>query len=159
MRELERERIENEQDNINIYNNIKNNLPKSTKVDELKLNKIIESGHDNCIICIDKFEINNEIITLDCSHFYHENCIITWFKQKNVCPLCKRPYNVGNNIINNGYHQFENFIYYNENEGIFDNNQNNDTMSDINFYNDNNLNESMRRGDINSILNSEFDII
>jgi len=142
-----------------IYNNIKNYLPKSIKVDELELNKISESGHDNCIICLDKFEINNEIIYLDCSHFYHGNCIIKWFAHNNVCPLCKRSYNVGNNIINNDYHQIEDFIYNNENEGIFYNNSNNNSMFDINAYNVNNLNESMRRGNVNSISNSEIDII
>jgi len=61
------------------------------------LNKInIEKTRDNmCAICINDYEEGDEIISFDCSHDYHLECVGHWLKE-NVhkrhepkCPLCK----------------------------------------------------------------------
>ena len=27
--------------------------------------------------------------TTSCRHHFHENCIVTWFLESNVCPVCR----------------------------------------------------------------------
>ena len=116
----ERERQENSQKNIDI---IKQNLPKSFKVDEIELKKIKESNHDKCIICYDDFRINDDVLYLDCLHSYHEECIIKWFLEKNKCPICQKLYYFQNNVrenigqendeinIQDNYNRFNNPIF------------------------------------------------
>ncbi len=43
-----------------------------------------------CIICLEEFNTNNAITTLECSHSYHLECIKDWFEnRKTTCPCCK----------------------------------------------------------------------
>ena len=44
--------------------------------------------HDICAICHD--ELSGDMYTLpECSHVFHTNCIMTWFRmKKSSCPLC-----------------------------------------------------------------------
>jgi len=43
---------------------------------------------DECIICLNYININDEVALLKCGHVYHKQCIHNWFKKKEVCPLC-----------------------------------------------------------------------
>lgn len=46
---------------------------------------------DICSICHDELDLSaNNIYQLpECNHFFHTNCILTWFRTgKNSCPLC-----------------------------------------------------------------------
>ena len=59
-----------------------------------KINK--EKTRDNmCAICINDYEEGDEIISFDCSHDYHLDCVGPWLKenihkrQAPKCPLCK----------------------------------------------------------------------
>jgi hypothetical protein len=47
--------------------------------------------NSSCIICLDSFESDEMIYELNCEchSLYHYQCIGTWLKQKNKCPLCK----------------------------------------------------------------------
>ncbi len=51
-------------------------------------NKDNESQY-KCIICLEDFEIGENISTLPCTHIFHSNCITNWFKKSCECPLCK----------------------------------------------------------------------
>ena len=43
-----------------------------------------------CSICLGNFIIGKAYITLPCFHFFHEDCIIDWFRKKhNKCPICQ----------------------------------------------------------------------
>ena len=42
-----------------------------------------------CTICLEKFNINDKIINLECLHMFHNNCIKNWLKMKDYCPICK----------------------------------------------------------------------
>lgn len=45
-----------------------------------------------CSICLDFIKEKNKK-TLVCDHFYHNECIIKWFENKNdfyKCPLCRK---------------------------------------------------------------------
>ena len=46
-----------------------------------------------CIICIDNISYNDLIFT-KCDHYYHEFCIKKWLTLNQVCPICKRQYEV-----------------------------------------------------------------
>ena len=73
----------------------------------LKSTQSGEEGEDNCMICCDCYEENNEIIVLQCKHNFHTNCIRKWLCEfNNKCPMCKleiskgRPLNNTNNLNN-----------------------------------------------------------
>lgn len=39
-----------------------------------------------------EFDDKSEVTPLPCDirHYFHTDCIQDWFKQNNVCPLCKK---------------------------------------------------------------------
>ncbi|KHN29410.1 E3 ubiquitin-protein ligase RLIM [Glycine soja] len=43
---------------------------------------------DPCAICINAFNSGDNAARLPCSHVFHPNCILQWFVQKSMCPLC-----------------------------------------------------------------------
>lgn len=48
------------------------------------------SGEDAaCCICLAKYEDNDELRELPCSHFFHTQCVDKWLKINATCPLCK----------------------------------------------------------------------
>ena len=90
-------------------------MTKSTIVDEIELSKIKESGKDSCIICLNDIIAHDEIVKLPCTHLFHQDCIIKWFLEKKVSPMCKKEYNFGNNnSLNNNYYNsnFEDLRFY-----------------------------------------------
>ena len=48
-----------------------------------------EGENNNCIICLNDFEIGDNVTSLPCLHVYHTDCIKSWLKSKNHCPICK----------------------------------------------------------------------
>jgi len=49
-----------------------------------------ESEEHKCTVCLDEMKDEEEIILLDCNHFFHKKCIETWFKNcSNKCPICR----------------------------------------------------------------------
>ena len=85
----------------NKYNDIKQYLPEPIKIDEKQLKKINDSSDDNCIICLDNFKLNDEILYLPCMHLYHKECIIKWFLKEDICPLCRDDYKKNKSNLNN----------------------------------------------------------
>lgn len=50
-----------------------------------------------CCICLAKYENNDELRELPCSHLFHKDCVDKWLKINSLCPLCKS--DVGGNLI------------------------------------------------------------
>ena len=84
-------------EDINANNNneeVIRNLP-VFKIDE----KFMESSQkednknenfEKCVICMEKYIIDDEVETLPCFHIFHKNCIDQWLKAgKDTCPICK----------------------------------------------------------------------
>ncbi len=42
-----------------------------------------------CIICIDTFKDGEPVLHMPCSHVFHEQCIVAWFRENNKCPMCR----------------------------------------------------------------------
>ena len=125
-----------------MYNKIKNDLPEPIKIDNSELQKLKESNRDNCIICLEDFEIDNAILSLPCSHIYHKNCILRWFLRNKKCPTCKADFrkdkneqdiNPYNNLTFNNNQNYLNFYE------LESNNVNLNSIYDI----DNNLNNNI----------------
>ena len=68
--------------NINI-DAIMNLLPSS----EIKEKK--DGDNNNCIVCLNDFEIGDKVTSLPCLHMFHTDCIKNWLQSKNHCPICK----------------------------------------------------------------------
>lgn len=44
---------------------------------------------DECSICLEKYVKNDKIMSLECSHSFHDSCIKLWLKNNNTCPQCR----------------------------------------------------------------------
>jgi len=81
------------------YQNKIQNL--NSQISELK-NRFHELLNQNCNICMEK--IKNPLIEPNCQNLFCTNCLFTWFKTKNSCPLCRHNIKLENLIyIENEY--------------------------------------------------------
>ena len=53
---------------------------------EVKDNELIKEG---CVICLEKYQKKEKVITLRCNNMFHQTCIEEWFKNGKSCPLCR----------------------------------------------------------------------
>ena len=42
-----------------------------------------------CLVCMDEFNENENILRLPCFHFFHKEELLTWFEKKKTCPVCR----------------------------------------------------------------------
>lgn len=42
-----------------------------------------------CSICLDDFSQNSRLKKIECSHFFHTNCLDRWLLEHNKCPMCR----------------------------------------------------------------------
>jgi hypothetical protein len=47
------------------------------------------SNHDECVLCMDKFQVNDVVTALPCGHMNHSNCIVDWLERRGNCPTCR----------------------------------------------------------------------
>ena len=59
------------------------------KLDREKYSIALGLTTDNCVICMEDFEMDLEIVILQCRHGFHTDCIGSWLKKSELCPLCK----------------------------------------------------------------------
>lgn len=88
----------NNMQSLNIFNmsDIINPQPQGLSQDEIevfkcKLNNVdkLNSSNKNCVICMESFAANEEIITLPCLHIFHYTCGSEWLQGNKTCPICK----------------------------------------------------------------------
>ncbi|KAF9928522.1 hypothetical protein FBU30_002321 [Linnemannia zychae] len=62
--------------------------------------------YDPCAICLQEYEVGDQLRELPCKHFFHIQCIDPWFKEfYGVCPVCKRDYSEAGSTSPNLRHQ------------------------------------------------------
>jgi hypothetical protein len=44
-----------------------------------------------CVICIEDMKAGENLSILRCGHMFHNQCALTWFNRKKVCPYCETP--------------------------------------------------------------------
>jgi len=44
-----------------------------------------------CVICMEDFKEGDQIVVLPCDprHYFHDNCIESWFTNNGICPICR----------------------------------------------------------------------
>ena len=53
-----------------------------------KYYKIVDNTEDECCICYES-KLSGNIIELECTHTFHEECINKWFINSANCPYCR----------------------------------------------------------------------
>ena len=78
---------------INQSYNSNSNLDNYSMFESIILENIDKLSPDkkSCRVCLENFEKFDKIINLSCLHMFHENCIRTWLKENQFCPICKNP--------------------------------------------------------------------
>ena len=51
----------------------------------------VEDENLTCVICMDKFveDRQNVVVSLECNHLFHRNCLLPWFQEHQSCPICR----------------------------------------------------------------------
>ncbi|GAW83157.1 circumsporozoite protein [Plasmodium gonderi] len=62
------------------------------KIEENSFHINIESSDYACSICCTEYLEDDDICILPCNylHYFHKECIFTWLKRNNDCPLCRK---------------------------------------------------------------------
>ena len=59
-------------------------------IKQIPTDKVPDDEDCNCPVCLDKLNTQS-VVVLPCGHFYHNDCIMNWFKTGNRCPLGRCP--------------------------------------------------------------------
>ena len=71
------------------------NVNKGLSKDKIKkipikpFHKALFDDNLDCIICMEKFEENEQVKQLLCGHIFHGECIDKWLEKEKKCPFCK----------------------------------------------------------------------
>ncbi|XP_037951602.1 E3 ubiquitin-protein ligase Iruka [Teleopsis dalmanni] len=67
-------------------------LPKE-KINEIPKHEVTSDEVDKkvqCSVCWEDFRLGETVRKLQCSHLYHENCIVPWLDLHGTCPICRK---------------------------------------------------------------------
>lgn len=67
-------------------------IPNLSQIDKktISYEELLNNDEDNdCTICLEEFNNDEEIIKLKCNHLFHLKCIDDWIKKNQSCPLCR----------------------------------------------------------------------
>ncbi|PKU85958.1 E3 ubiquitin-protein ligase RING1 [Dendrobium catenatum] len=44
---------------------------------------------DICVVFLDGFRVQQQVIWLPCAHRYHSSCVLPWLSDHSHCPYCR----------------------------------------------------------------------
>ncbi len=60
-------------------------------LENLNILKITKEMNENCTICMEIMNEDDEYLDLECKHVFHKNCLETYLKNYNhICPVCRK---------------------------------------------------------------------
>lgn len=63
---------------------------KELKMKLLPVIRAGDAGVDQCSICMESVDAEENVAKLACGHAYHQSCLTKWMRKRPVCPLCIR---------------------------------------------------------------------
>jgi len=55
----------------------------------IKIDSNMKVDAHRCSVCFEDFELGTSALKLPCKHLYHKDCVTTWLKEHNTCPICR----------------------------------------------------------------------
>jgi hypothetical protein len=60
----------------------------------------------DCSICFE--ELGDDVVTTECNHLFHRQCIRNWLREHSSCPLCRSV--IGQEHTNIAFQDYEAFL-------------------------------------------------
>ena len=79
----------NGMENNNIVKNVNNKIEELLQDFRLRADILPKLENKQCLICLDDYQVEEKLCYLPCFHLFHSDCIKSWVKKSNKCPLCK----------------------------------------------------------------------
>ncbi|KAI7883052.1 hypothetical protein K492DRAFT_159934 [Lichtheimia hyalospora FSU 10163] len=79
-----------------LMNQSNGNAPPPTPanvIDTLPVRQLSEkeiADQVDCAVCKDEYTQNDHVMELECTHFFHPDCIKPWLKINGTCPVCRK---------------------------------------------------------------------
>jgi hypothetical protein len=78
-----------QQMNMPVRNPVNSDILSSLAEFTVKSDSKIFQEKKDCSVCLEIYEIDQNVNILPCTHMFHADCIKNWFKDQNTCPICK----------------------------------------------------------------------
>ena len=75
--------------NDNDNNNRQPLIPDTSRIKKETVKFTEDMNDKECSICLEEFKNKEELTRIECSHYFHSECINDWFKSNGTCPLCR----------------------------------------------------------------------
>lgn len=56
----------------------------------LEAENYINQPLQKCSICLSEYQIDEELISLECLHRFHSGCLESWLRKSDQCPICRK---------------------------------------------------------------------
>ncbi|KAM0945777.1 putative transcription factor C2H2 family [Dioscorea sansibarensis] len=67
-----------------LFNKTSSNNTSNNSGDEEK-----DEGKSTCVICLESFVPNEQVLVTPCNHMFHHDCFVPWLKSQGKCPVCR----------------------------------------------------------------------
>ena len=83
-------------------NGLEQQIIDNMEIYKMKNVEKLDNDKKKCTICLENYVDGDDSIALPCIHIFHADCIKTWVKDHNTCPICKKDINYENEeVVNN----------------------------------------------------------